>query len=269
MLVEVDSLRISFKADGRVSVPVRGVSLAVPEATRVALVGESGSGKSLTALSIGGLVDRAEITGSIKVAAKPAYIFQNPVASLNPVMKVGRQIMELADSRQSVDSLLDGVGLPRSVASKYPCELSGGQCQRVMIAMALSRSPRLLIADEPTTALDVITQKEVLELIDGIAAERGMSVLLITHNLGIVADHCDYVYVMYAGEIVEQGPVARVLARPYHPYTRGLLSAIPRLDAPKDAPLADMPGTVPPAWAWPQGCTFAPRCPYRDRFGCS
>jgi oligopeptide/dipeptide ABC transporter ATP-binding protein len=129
-----------------------------------------------------------------------------------------------------------------------------------MIAMALAASPDLLVADEPTTALDVTTQKQVLELIDSLAAETGMAVLLITHNLGLVAGRMDFVNVMYAGQIVEHGPVADVLANPRHPYTQGLLAAVPRLDAPKDAPLADIPGTVPPPWDWPEGCAFHPRC---------
>ena len=265
MSVVVENLTVKFKLQGRVSVPVRGVSLKLEKGSRVAIVGESGSGKSLTALSIGGLLERAEISGNIKCDMKLAYVFQNPMASLNPVMKVGRQISEAKSCDETVEQLLESVGLSADAAKKYPCELSGGQCQRVMIAMALAQSPDLLIADEPTTALDVTTQKEILELIDAIAKRRSMAVLLITHNLGIVEDHCDYVYVMYAGEVVEQGRVERIMSLPYHPYTRGLLAAIPRIDAPKGAALADIPGTVPPAWNWPKGCAFAPRCPYRDK----
>ena len=158
--------------------------------------------------------------------------------------------------------LLARTGLPdpRRAAHAYPCELSGGQQQRAMIAMALAAAPDLLVADEPTTALDVTTQKQVLELIDSLAAETGMAVLLITHNLGLVAGRMDEVNVMYAGQIVESGPVLDVLANPRHPYTRGLLAAVPALDAPRDAPLADIPGTVPPPDQWPAGCAFAPRC---------
>ena len=267
MLLEVKHLRIAFKLEGKASVPVRDVSFSIPENGRMALVGESGCGKSLTALSIGGLVDRAEITGEIVGSPRISYIFQNPMQSLNPVIRVGRQIAEAmeklrsrAEVEERVGNLLSEVGLPKEAARKYPCELSGGQQQRVMLAMALAVEPDLLIADEPTTALDVTTQKEVLDLVDRIADERGMAVLLITHNLGLVCEHSRYVNVMYAGEIVEHGEVREVLGCPRHPYTRGLLAAVPRLDAPKDAPLADIPGTVPPPTHWPSGCAFHPRC---------
>ena len=262
MLLTVRDLRVAFRMEGRLSVPVRGVSLEIPENGRVALVGESGSGKSLTALALGGLVDRAEISGRIAGAPRIAYIFQNPMQSLNPVMRVGAQIAEGARAKVSkVGELLSAVGLPEGAERKYPCEMSGGQQQRVMIAMALAQDPDLLIADEPTTALDVMTQKEVLDLVNRVADERRMAVLLITHNLGLVARYSTFVNVMYAGEIVERGAVADVLKRPRHPYTQGLLAAVPRLDAPKDAPLADIPGTVPPPWDWPSGCAFHPRCP--------
>ena len=276
-VVRVEHLRIAFRMEGRLSVPVRDVSFSVPENGRVALVGESGCGKSLTALSLGGLVDRAEISGEISGSPRIAYIFQNPMQSLNPVMRVGKQIEEgrrkkekgrSAEGRSAVEELLEAVGLPASAARKFPCELSGGQQQRVMIAMALAQEPDLLIADEPTTALDVTTQREVLDLIYRIADERKMSVLLITHNLGLVARYASYVNVMYAGEIVERGEVADVLRNPRHPYTQGLLAAVPRLDAPKDVPLADIPGTVPPPWDWPSGCAFHPRCP-KARAECS
>lgn len=261
MLVEVEHLKIAFKFEKRLSVPVRDVSLKIAEGERVALVGESGCGKSLTALALGELVDRAIISGKIKRNAKIAYIFQNPMQSLNPVMKVGRQIDEAAPFTGIAMRLLDAVGLPITTVNKYPSELSGGQQQRVMIAMALAQSPDLLIADEPTTALDVTTQKEVLDLIDKIARERKMAVLLITHNLGLVAQYSDFVNVMYAGEIVECGAVKDVLSNARHPYTQGLIAAVPRLDLPKDSPLAEIPGTVPAPWAWPSGCAFHPRCP--------
>ena len=267
MLLSVRDLRISFRMEGKVSVPVRGVSFDVPENGRVALVGESGCGKSLTALAVGGLVDRAEISGEVVRPPRIAYIFQNPMQSLNPVMRVGRQIEEglregRGDAAARVRELLAAVGLPAETAGKYPCNLSGGQQQRVMIAMALAQEPDLLIADEPTTALDVTTQKEVLDLVNRVADERKTAVLLITHNLGLVAQYSKYVNVMYAGEIVESGPVEEVLAHPRHPYTQGLLKAVPALDAPMDAPLADIPGTVPPPDAWPPGCAFHPRCPF-------
>ena len=266
MLLKVENLRVAFKLEGRLSVPVRNVSFEIPENGRVALVGESGSGKSLTALTVGGLVDRAEISGTIAGSPRIAYIFQNPMQSLNPVMRVGSQVEEglrshVSDVTSHVSRLLSSVGLPAGTDRKYPCELSGGQQQRVMIAMALAQEPDLLIADEPTTALDVTTQKEVLDLVGRIADERKMAVLLITHNLGLVARYSTFVNVMYAGEIVERGEVAEVLKRPRHPYTQGLLAAVPRLDAPKDAPLQDIPGTVPPPWNWPSGCAFHPRCP--------
>ena len=271
MILSVDHLRVAFRlGGGRHSVPVRDVSFTIPEHGRVALVGESGCGKSLTALAIGRLVDRAEISGDIAGRPRISYIFQNPMQSLNPVMRTGAQIKEALrkpvdgagepDWRVRVERLLAAVGLPPETIRKYPCEMSGGQQQRVMIAMALAAEPDLLIADEPTTALDVTTQQEVLDLIDRVAAERGTAVLLITHNLGLVARYSDYVNVMYAGTIVEAGPVPVVLRSPRHPYTQGLLAAVPRLDAPRDAPLADIPGTVPPPTDWPTGCAFHPRC---------
>lgn len=267
-MLEVRNLRIEFEFKGRRSVPVRDVSFSIGHNGRVALVGESGCGKSITALAIGSLVERAKISGSITCSGKIAYVFQNPMQSLNPVMRVGRQIAECisgvrrAEVRSRVENLLSLVGLPPAASAQYPCQLSGGQQQRVMIAMALAQEPDLLIADEPTTALDVTTQKEVLDLIYSIADSRKMAVLLITHNLGLVSKYSAFVNVMYAGEIVESGKVPEVLARPRHPYTEGLIAAVPRLDAPKDAPLADIPGTVPAPWNWPEGCAFHPRCPY-------
>lgn len=271
MLLEVENLRIAFHRDGTEIVPVRDVSFSVPEHGRVALVGESGCGKSLTALSLARLspTDRASISGTTKFNGRIAYVFQNPGDSLNPVMRIAAQIREALPKgmdRKAQDArileLLARTGLPdpARAAHAYPCELSGGQQQRCMIAMALAASPDLLIADEPTTALDVTTQRQVLELIDSLAEETGMAVLLITHNLGLVAGRMDEVNVMYAGRIVESGPVMEVLAHPRHPYTKGLLAAVPALDAPRDAPLADIPGTVPPPDAWPTGCAFWPRC---------
>ena len=260
MLLKVEHLRVAFRTEKGLSVPVRDVSFGIPENGRVALVGESGCGKSVTSLAIGGLVDRAEISGTIEGDPRIAYVFQNPMQSLNPVMKVGAQIEE--GNRAKVGELLGAVGLPSESARKYPCEMSGGQQQRVMIAMALAQEPDLLIADEPTTALDVTTQREVLDLIARIANERKMAVLLITHNLGLVARYSTFVNVMYAGEIVERGEVRTVLDSPRHPYTQGLIAAVPRLDAPKDAPLADIPGTVPPPTDWPIGCAFHPRCKF-------
>ena len=272
MLLKVEHLRVAFRTEKGLSVPVRDVSFEVPENGRVALVGESGCGKSVTSLAVGGLVDRAEISGTIEGKPRIAYIFQNPMQSLNPVMRVGEQIreglMRNANHRKSGESarmicdLLCSVGLSEGAERKYPCEMSGGQQQRVMIAMALAQEPDLLIADEPTTALDVTTQREVLDLIARIADERKMAVLLITHNLGLVSRYSKFVNVMYAGEIVEKGEVRTILDSPRHPYTQGLIAAVPRLDAPKDAPLADISGTVPPPTNWPIGCAFHPRCKF-------
>lgn len=277
MLLKVEHLRVSFKMEGKTSVPVRDVSFDIPVNGRVALVGESGCGKSLTALTLGGLVDRAEISGKLEGRPRISYIFQNPMQSLNPVIRVGKQIAEAFPrsvkqtgdlAKQTIRQLLASVNLPPETADKFPCEMSGGQQQRVMIAMALAAEPDLLIADEPTTALDVTTQQEVLDLIARIADERKMAVLLITHNLGLVARYSKFVNVMYAGQIVESGEVKKVLSEPRHPYTRGLLAAVPRLDAPKDAPLQDIDGTVPPPTDWPTGCAFHPRCP-KARPSCS
>lgn len=267
MLLEVENLRIAFKVEGRLSVPVRNVSFKIAGGQRVAIVGESGCGKSLTALSLGALVDRAEISGKIIGGPKISYIFQNPMQSLNPVMKVGAQIAESLGKKDKseITGLLKAVSLPPETAKKYPCNLSGGQQQRVMIAMALAAKSDLIVADEPTTALDVITQKEVLDLVDRVARERSTAVLLITHNLGLVARYSDFVNVMYAGEIVESGKVVDVLRAPRHPYTQGLAAAVPRLDAPKGADLYDIKGTVPPPTDWPVGCAFSPRCPKAEK----
>jgi oligopeptide/dipeptide ABC transporter ATP-binding protein len=285
-LLQVTDLSLSFQREGEVTMPVRSVSFDVCCGERVALVGESGCGKSLTALSLVRLspTDRAKISGSILFQGNEllgrsekellavrgrgiAYVFQDPSASLNPVMRVGRQILEAlpevhADAQHHVQDLLARVGLadPARAFRAYPSEMSGGQQQRVMLAMALAARPQLLVADEPTTALDVTTQQQVLNLIDELARDFQMAVLLITHNLGLVAGRMQRVNVMYAGCIVESGSVREVLARPRHPYTRGLLAAVPRLDAPYGAHLCDIPGTVPSPDALPPGCAFGPRC---------
>lgn len=286
-LLEVSQLAISFRQDGVETTPVRSVSLCVQAGERVAVVGESGCGKSLTALALTRLspTDRACVSGCVRfegadILTLPrralqtvrgrgiAYVFQDPSASLNPVMRVQDQIAEcLPDVRRSerlaiTIGLLTKTGLPdpARAARAFPCELSGGQQQRVMLAMALAARPKLLVADEPTTALDVTTQRQVLNLIEELADASGMALLLITHNLGLVAGRMARVYVMYAGQMVESGAVSDVLSQPLHPYTRGLLAAVPRLDAPRNAPLQDIPGTVPSPDAWPPGCAFAPRC---------
>jgi oligopeptide/dipeptide ABC transporter ATP-binding protein len=264
MLLEIKDLCVSFENDeGELVSAVEGVNLTLERGEILGLVGESGCGKSLTALSLGGLVDRAEISGKVGGAPKISYIFQNPMQSLNPVMKVGAQIAESLGKtdKSEITGLLKAVSLPPETMKKYPCNLSGGQQQRVMIAMALAAKSDLIVADEPTTALDVITQKEVLDLVDRVSRERFTAVLLITHNLGLVARYSDFVNVMYAGEIVESGKVVEVLRSPRHPYTQGLAAAVPRLDAPKGTDLYDIKGTVPPPTDWPIGCAFSPRCP--------
>lgn len=284
-LLKVDNLAICFHREGSVTRPVRSVAFTVGRGERVAIVGESGCGKSLTALALTGLppTDRAVVTGEIVFDGRAirtpadlrslrgrdiAYVFQDPSGSLNPVMRVKDQIAEClpkssrAEQQAVILDLLTRTGVPdpRRAASAYPCELSGGQQQRVMLAMALAARPKLLIADEPTTALDVTTQQQVLNLIDELATASGMAVLLITHNLGLVAGHTARVNVMYAGIIIESGTVREVLTNPLHPYTSGLLGAVPMLDTPQGSRLQDIPGTVPSPDNWPPGCAFAPRC---------
>lgn len=284
-LLSIENLSVNFRTPGGNITPVPDVSLYVNAGERVALVGESGCGKSVTALSITALppTDRALKEGAIRFKGCDllhdpealqatrrhgiAYVFQDPMASLNPVLRLSEQIGEVlpamskAAKRERILELLTDVGLPDPVraASAYPCELSGGQCQRVMLAMALAAEPQLLVADEPTTALDVTTQRKILGLMDKLARERGMALLLITHNLGIVASYMERLYVMYAGRIVEHGSVKEVISSPRHPYTKGLLAAVPSLRLERTQ-LQDIPGTVPPPGKFPAGCAFAPRC---------
>ena len=286
-ILQVSNLSVTFTREGQVSRPVRCVSFDVNAGERVALVGESGCGKSLTALSLVRLspTERARLTGSILFNGEEllgtsdkalsavrgrgiAYVFQDPSASLNPVMRVGAQIVEAlplgtTEATEYVKGLLARVGIPDPVRAfrAYPSEMSGGQQQRVMLAMALAARPQLLVADEPTTALDVTTQQHVLDLIDELARDFQMAVLLITHNLGLVAGRMKRVNVMYAGCVVESGCVEDVLLHPRHPYTRRLLAAVPRLDARRGEHLCDIPGTVPSPDAVPDGCAFGPRCP--------
>lgn len=291
VLLEVRNLSVSFNVAGRTTVPVRDISLVIREGERVGVVGESGCGKSLTAMALTRLAptDRAVLGGSIRFCGQEllgmpenslrklrgcgiAYVFQDPSASLNPVMKVHRQITEnlpgisRAKSLELSEKLLAETGLPNParLARSYPCEMSGGQQQRVMLAMALAQRPKLLVADEPTTALDVTTQRKVLELIRSLSEKYSMAVLLITHNLGLVRGNTDRLYVLYGGGNAESGPVKEVLSSPRHPYTRGLLGAVPRLDSPREGKLSDIPGSVPAPDAWPKGCVFAPRCPQAD-----
>jgi oligopeptide/dipeptide ABC transporter ATP-binding protein len=294
-LLDIRALEIGFPAGGGRSLPVvRGASLGVARREIVGLVGESGSGKSLTALAVLGLVPTPGriLSGSVRLngrelvglperelravrGARIGLVFQEPSAALNPVLTVGAQIAEAirahlpvsrASARRRAIDLLDRLSIPDPERryGEYPHQLSGGQRQRVVLALALAAGPDLLIADEPTTALDVTLQAEVLDLLVELRDELGLAVLLISHDLGVVAQICDRVAVMYAGEVVESGTVAEVFARPLHPYTRGLLAALPRLGAP--APRGELPaigGQVPSAADLPSGCAFHPRCPER------
>lgn len=269
---------------------VDGVTLDVSPGEVVALVGESGSGKSLTALSVMGLlaegleVERGAIDlGDTDLLNAPpevmrglrgndmAMIFQEPVSSLNPLVSVGAQVAEslIVHSRaspkdamvQAID-MLRQVGIPEPArrAQQLPSELSGGMCQRVMIAAALISKPRLLIADEPTTALDVTIQAQILDLMGALTAQAGTAILLITHDMGVVAEMADRVCVMYGGCVVEQGPVHDIFANPTHPYTQMLLKTLPRLDEPPKGELFAIPGNVPSPRDWPLGCRFQSRC---------
>ncbi len=282
-MLSIRNLGVSFGS----SPLVRGVSLDVPPGAFVALVGESGCGKSLTAMSVTRLppTDGAVLTGSVRIddtevlslsprelrairARAVSYVFQDPTSSLNPVLSVRTQLREALPpgTRDSDALLLDllarvRVPDPPRVLAAYPHELSGGLQQRVVIAMAIAARPRYLVADEPTTALDVTTQRSVLDLLDALRKADGIGLLLITHNLGLVARYAETVHVMYAGEIVESGPAAKVLSAPRHPYTRGLLAAVPSLDLESIDGLQGIPGHVPPPSEWTSACTFAPRCP--------
>ncbi len=291
-LLAIDNLRTWFYTDAGVARAVDGVSLHVNAGETVGLVGESGCGKSVTALSILRLVSppgRIESGSRIMFEGRDllqlsnedirrvrgnriAMVFQEPMTALNPVFTVGDQIAEVArihdrDSRaaawkRAVD-MMDQVGIADADqrARDYPHQLSGGMRQRVVIAMALMMRPSLVIADEPTTALDVTIQAQILDLLRDLQKRFGMSLLLITHDMGVVAETASRVIVMYAGEVVEEAPVQRLFAAPQHPYTEGLLAAMPRLGSVSER-LVTIPGTVPPATAWPAGCRFQDRCPY-------
>ena len=288
-LLDVDGLCAYFGRGNRPVRAVDGVSLRVREGQTVALVGESGCGKSATALALTRLLPQPPAfyaggrilwrgrdllpLGDRELRAvrgnEIAYIFQEPASSLNPVLSVGAQIVESVRlhrpgvrARDEALRLLALVGIPRPEAKidAFPHELSGGLQQRAMIAMALASQPKLLIADEPTTALDVTIQKQILDLLRRLQAELGMAILLITHNLGLVAEAAHDVYVMYAGRIVEHGPAEQVLRNPSHPYTRALLRAVPRLEGPT-RDLEGIDGMVPRLSDLPPGCAFHPRCP--------
>ena len=291
-LLSVRDLRTTFPTPAGPARAVDGVSFDIAPRETVGLVGESGCGKSVTSLSIlrliqppGRIEHGSRITFEGKEllslderrmreirGARISMIFQEPMAALNPVFTVGDQIAEVArvhtdvPRREAWDRAVEmmhltGISDPAERARQYPHELSGGMRQRVMIAMALMLNPALLIADEPTTALDVTIQAQILELLRELQARVGMSILLITHDLGVVAETASRVLVMYAGEIVEEAPVGTLFATPHHPYTEGLLAAIPRLGEARDR-LAVIPGMVPAATAWPSGCRFRDRCPY-------
>ena len=291
-LLEVRDLAVTFTGPDGVARAVDGVDLVVEEGETVGLVGESGCGKSVTALALLRLVEppgRIAHGSSVRLEGRDllalgtkeiravrgnhvALVFQEPLSALNPVLRIGTQIAEAIRAHEAVSrstakwraiEMLQAVGIPepqrRAVA--YPHQLSGGMRQRVLLAMALACRPKPLLADEPTTALDVTIQAEILELLDRLQQKLGMAVLLITHNLGIVAERTRRVYVMYAGQMVEEAPTAQLFAWPAHPYTEGLMAAVPNLEERRER-LRAIPGQVPPANAWPTGCRFHPRCPH-------
>jgi oligopeptide/dipeptide ABC transporter ATP-binding protein len=292
-LLTVEDLRTYFYSGEGVVKAVDGVSFTIPQGTTVGLVGESGSGKSVTALSIMRLIDYPGkiVGGKIIYQGRElteldseeirevrgdeiAMIFQEPMTSLNPVYTVGDQIAETVEFhtkvsrrqawKRAVEMLgLVGIPSPERRVNDYPHHMSGGMRQRVMIAMALSCNPKLLIADEPTTALDVTIQAQILELMRRLQEEFGMSILLITHDLGVVANTCEQVAVMYAGQVVERADVTNLFRSPQMPYTEGLLKSIPRLGMTQTQKLAVIKGVVPNPTRWPTGCRFAARCEYR------
>jgi len=294
-LLEVRNLRTSFDTATGVSRAVNDVSFHINEGEIVAIVGESGSGKSVTANSIMRLVPQppARITGEIlfdgsdilKLPARSlnalrgkdiSMIFQEPMMSLNPVLKIGYQLRETlkkhenlstsASNKRAIELLaLVGLSDPSRRMNEYPHQLSGGMCQRVMIAIALACNPKLLIADEPTTALDVTIQAQVLDLMRGLRDRTGAAMMLITHDLGVVAELAERVVVMYAGRIMEEAPVADLLEKPRHPYTKGLIAAVPRLGSsanPGQQRLNEIPGLVPNLKLRIVGCVFAERCKF-------
>jgi peptide/nickel transport system ATP-binding protein len=297
-LLEVEDLSVRFDTDEGTVHAVDGMSLTLGSGQVLGVVGESGCGKSVTALSILGLLPpTATVTGSVRFEGvdllrasrshlrgvrgrKVSFVFQEPMTSLNPVFRVGRQIEEVLRehltlsrraARQRAVELLDLVHIPdpQRRVDEYPHQLSGGMRQRVMIAMALACDPKILIADEPTTALDVTIQAGILDLLRELRARLGTAIVLITHNLGVVADLADRVVVMYAGRKAEEAPVEELFAHPQHPYTIGLLGAIPRAGAAHDGRLQEIPGRVPALAELPGHCAFAERCPRADELSWS
>jgi oligopeptide/dipeptide ABC transporter ATP-binding protein len=293
-LLSVKDLAVGFTTDRGLVRAVDGVSFDVHRGRTLGIVGESGCGKSVTAFSIMQLLPQPQgkvLAGQIRfegadlAAMAPeelrrirggriGMIFQEPISALNPVHSIGRQLIEAIRLHQPMDrrqatkraiELLGHVGIPSPEIRirEFPHQLSGGMRQRVVIAMALSCRPSLLIADEPTTALDVTIQAQILELMAALQREMGMAIILITHDLGVIAQTCDDVAVMYAGRIAEQGPVGAIFTNPRHPYTRGLLASVPRLTTPRKSRLPTIEGTVPSLHSMPPGCRFQNRCPYQ------
>jgi peptide/nickel transport system ATP-binding protein len=291
-LLSVRDLRTYFYTENGVARSVDGVSFTIGAGETVGLVGESGCGKSVTALSLMRLIrppGRLEPGSEIRFGDKNlvtideksmrairgahiAMVFQEPMTALNPVFKIGDQIAEVVRLhkgaskqeawKRAVEMLeIVGIPAPEQRAKEYPHQLSGGMRQRVVIAMALVMNPELIVADEPTTALDVTIQAQILELLRGLQTKFGTSILLITHDLGVVAETVSRVIVMYGGEIVEEAAVLELFKRAHHPYTEGLLNAMPQVGQERER-LATIPGTVPPPTAWPVGCRFHDRCPY-------
>ena len=288
-LLDVRNLCVAFHDGEAWGEVLKDVSFAVEPGEVVGIVGESGCGKSLTALSILGLLPRrgVRLTGQMLFEGRDlaklseramrdvrgrriSMVFQEPMSALDPVFTVGTQILETVRShfkvgrREGLERTVEalaavGIASPRQVAAMYPSSLSGGMRQRVMIAMALVCEPRLLVADEPTTALDVTIQAQIMDLLLDLGQRTGTAILFITHNLGLVAESCRRMLTMYAGQVVEDGPVRDILARPSHPYTAGLLGSIPQSGRRKSA-LPSIPGRVPSAYEMPPGCRFAPRC---------
>jgi oligopeptide/dipeptide ABC transporter ATP-binding protein len=293
-LLEVRGLKTYLDTAQGVVKAVDGVSFDIKEGETVALVGESGCGKTMTALSIMRLIPRPQASiadGEIRFqgrdllklddeemrrvrGAEISMIFQEPMTSLNPVLTIERQITETLEAHASISrddararaiELLRLVGIPDPARrlGEYPHQFSGGMRQRVMIAIALSCRPKLILADEPTTALDVTIQAQLLELMRGLSRQFGVALVIITHNLGVVARYADRVNVMYAGKIIESGGAAEIYRDPRHPYTIGLLHSVPRLDQPRKAKLDPIEGQPPDMWDLPPGCSFAPRCQFR------
>jgi peptide/nickel transport system ATP-binding protein len=291
-LLRVEDLRVEFPSEDGVVHAVDGISYQVLPGRTLGIVGESGSGKTVSSLTALGLTRRqgARISGRILFEGQDlltlpedsmrairgndiAMVFQDPLSSLHPLYKVGRQLTEAVRAHRDVSKpkareraieLLGLVGIPDPArrVDQYPHEFSGGMRQRVMIAMALANEPKLLFADEPTTALDVTVQAQILALMERLQRELGMAIVIITHDLGVVAEMADEIAVMYAGRIVETASAANLFASPEHPYTWGLLKSIPRLDSQRDEDLVPIPGTPPSLINPPSGCHFHPRCPY-------